>query len=102
MPVTLLPISFAAASSSAGRRPGMNTYAPSATNRFAVARPMPLLPPVTSAILPSSFPLIVIAPYLALSKGYVGKAAHLVFDVQKTSARTSILSRGAALGGLLG
>ena len=44
------------------RRPVMKTYAPSATNRFAVASPMPLLPPVTSATLPSSFPLIVIAP----------------------------------------
>src|SRR6267154_1278714 len=47
----------------------MKTYAPSATNRFAVARPMPLLPPVTSATLPSSFPLIVIAPYLVVSNG---------------------------------
>jgi hypothetical protein len=31
-----------------------------------------------------------------------GKAAHAVSGGQKTSARTSILSRGAALGGLLG
>src|ERR1700693_2187193 len=45
----------------------MKTYAPSAINRFAVARPMPLFPPVTTATLPSSFPLIVIAPYLVLS-----------------------------------
>src|SRR5882757_9606972 len=64
MPVTLLPISFSAASSSAGRRPVINTCAPSATNRFAVARPMPLFPPVTTATLPSSFPLIVFAPFL--------------------------------------
>src|SRR6476620_10089466 len=35
----------------------MKTYAPSFTNRFAVARPMPLLPPVMSAILPSSLPM---------------------------------------------
>src|SRR5215813_1234489 len=34
----------------------MKTYAPSFTNCFAVARPMPLLPPVTSAIFPSSLP----------------------------------------------
>ena len=52
--VMLLPISFTAASSSAWRRPVMKTYAPSATNRFAVARPMPLLPPVTRAIFPES------------------------------------------------
>jgi hypothetical protein len=33
------------------------TYAPSATSRFAVARPMPLLPPVTTATFPSSSPM---------------------------------------------
>jgi hypothetical protein len=32
-------------------RPTMATLAPSATNRFAVANPMPLLPPVMSAAL---------------------------------------------------
>src|SRR6202034_2313376 len=53
-PVTFFPISFTAASSSAWRRPVMKTYAPSATNRRAVARPMPLLPPVTTATLPSN------------------------------------------------
>src|SRR5438034_1198117 len=34
----------------------MKTYAPSFTNCFVVARPMPLLPPVISAIFPSSLP----------------------------------------------
>ena len=34
--------------------PVMKTYAPSFTNCLAVARPMPLLPPVMSAIFPSS------------------------------------------------
>jgi hypothetical protein len=33
----------------------MKTYAPSATKRLAVARPMPLVPPVTRATFPSSF-----------------------------------------------
>ncbi len=37
------------------RRPVMKTKAPSLTNSFAVAKPMPLLPPVISAIFPSSF-----------------------------------------------
>src|SRR5271168_5334153 len=55
----LLPISFSAASSCAWRRPVMKTYAPSATNLFAVANPMPLFPPVITATLPSSFPPIV-------------------------------------------
>src|SRR5260370_43705 len=32
----------------------MNTYAPSLTKSFAVANPIPSVPPVTTAILPSS------------------------------------------------
>src|SRR6516164_8056364 len=54
-PVTCLPICLTASSSSAWRRPVMKTWAPSATNRRAVARPMPLLAPVMTATLPSSF-----------------------------------------------
>src|SRR5262245_45487940 len=34
----------------------MKTYAPSFTISLAAATPMPLFPPVPSAILPSSFP----------------------------------------------
>src|SRR5882724_9122994 len=60
--VTLLPISLTAAASSGSRRPVMNTYAPSRANSFAVARPIPLLPPVTSAILPSSLPMLLHLP----------------------------------------
>src|SRR4029077_2681717 len=56
-PVTFLPISFTAAANSCSRRPVMKTYAPSFTNCFAAARPMPPLPPVTSAIFPSSLPI---------------------------------------------
>src|SRR5713226_2351851 len=56
-PVTFLPISFTARANSGSRRPVMKTYAPSSTNCFAVARPMPLLPPVTSAIFSSSLPM---------------------------------------------
>src|SRR5271154_6928142 len=36
----------------------MNTCAPSATKRCAVARPMPLLPPVITATFPSSLPMM--------------------------------------------
>jgi hypothetical protein len=36
------------------RRPVMKTYAPSATNSTAVANPIPLLPPVITAIVPWS------------------------------------------------
>src|SRR6266545_4023716 len=53
--VTCCPLSFAAASSSRCRRPVMKTCAPSATNRCAVARPMPLVPPVMTATLPANF-----------------------------------------------
>ena len=47
-----------AEANSFSRRPVMKTYAPSATKRFAVARPNPLVPPVTNVILPSSLPVI--------------------------------------------
>ena len=53
-PITFIAISFTATANSASRRPVMKTYAPSFTNAFAVARPMPLLPPVTSATFPLS------------------------------------------------
>jgi hypothetical protein len=48
------PSSAAASSSRCRSRPVITTRAPSATSRRAVASPMPLVPPVTSAILPSS------------------------------------------------
>src|SRR6202040_3843845 len=55
MPETLQPIVFTASSSSFWRRPVMKTYAPSLAKSFAVASPIPSVPPVTTAILPSSF-----------------------------------------------
>src|SRR4051812_42795202 len=51
------PTSATARSSSACLRPVMKTFAPSEANRLAVASPMPLLPPVTTATLPSSLPI---------------------------------------------
>jgi hypothetical protein len=47
-------VALTAAANSGSRRPVMKTYAPSFTNCCAVARPMPLLPPVMRAIFPSS------------------------------------------------
>src|ERR1700691_4664613 len=43
--------------SSFSRRPVITTWAPSSTKRLAVARPIPLLPPVITATLPSSAPI---------------------------------------------
>src|SRR5580704_2461469 len=56
-PVTFRPISLTASSSASCLRPVMKTYAPSSTNRLALASAMPLDPPVMTAILPSSFPM---------------------------------------------
>src|SRR5882762_11338754 len=52
MPVTSLPIAFTASSSSLWRRPVMKTRAPSSTKSFAIARPIPSVPPVTTATFP--------------------------------------------------
>src|SRR5580704_10572050 len=35
----------------------MNTKAPSSTNRFAVAKPIPVVPPVTTATFPCNLPI---------------------------------------------
>src|SRR5579871_6546940 len=53
--VTFLPIKAAASFNSFSRRPVITTCAPSSTKRLAVAKPIPLLPPVMTATLPSSF-----------------------------------------------
>src|SRR5713226_1958610 len=37
----------------------MKTYAPSSTKRFAVAKPIPVVPPVTTATFPCNLPIIV-------------------------------------------
>src|SRR5258708_777021 len=55
MPETLPPTAFTASSSSFWRRPVTKTYAPSLTNSFAAANPIPSVPPVMRAILSSSF-----------------------------------------------
>ena len=57
-PLTRPPIVLTAASSSSWRRPVMNTDAPSAAKRLAVAKPMPLVPPVTTTTLFSNLPVI--------------------------------------------
>src|ERR1700740_1304157 len=50
------PASF----NSFSRRPVITTCAPSSTKRAAVANPIPLLPPVMTATLPSSFFMVFI------------------------------------------
>src|ERR1700687_4865338 len=48
------PRSATAASSASCRRPKMKTKAPSSMKRFAAARPMPVAPPVITAVFPFS------------------------------------------------
>src|SRR6202161_3218234 len=51
----------AASFSSFSRPPVITTWAPSSTKRLAVAKPIPLLPPVITAIFPANF-----CPWLSL------------------------------------
>src|ERR1700675_1431568 len=62
--MAVTPNSFAAAASVAASRPVIATRAPSATNRRAVARPIPLFPPVIRAHLP--FNCIDLTSYLEI------------------------------------
>ena len=57
--IAAAPIRLATASPSGLRRPVNTTLAPSATKSSAVLVPMPLVPPVTIATLPSSIPILV-------------------------------------------
>src|ERR1700680_3745867 len=43
----------------------MKTKAPSSTKRFAVAKPIPLVPPVTTATFPCNLPIIVTFSFFA-------------------------------------
>src|SRR6266568_4832333 len=61
----------AASFNSFSLRPVITTCAPSSTKRLAVANPIPLLPPVMTAILPSSFFIILC---LSLRAGQVRTA----------------------------
>jgi hypothetical protein len=53
--LTFFPIVVIARSSSCRLHPGIKTCSPSSTNCFAVARPIPLLPPVITPTFPVSF-----------------------------------------------
>src|SRR5580698_6645680 len=61
-PTTLLPRTFNASSSSFWRRPVIKTNAPSSTKRFAMAKPIPAVPPVITAIFPCNLLMSVIQP----------------------------------------
>src|ERR1700686_3114133 len=56
---TPFPIVFTPSSRVFLLRPRMATFAPSSCNRFAVASPIPLLPPVTTATFPSSLFMVI-------------------------------------------
>src|SRR5882724_10604871 len=80
MPETLLPMVFTASSSSFWRRPVMKTYAPSLTKSFAVANPIPSVPPVMTATLPSSLLGIVFLCYCRVLMG-VEPLPHIRDDI---------------------
>src|SRR5258708_3936018 len=88
MAVTLLPISAFALSSSLWRRPAMKTWAPSSTNFFAAARPIPLDPPVMTAIFPLSFDM---TQSFALGARPFGERARAVgeFGFQEEASETA-------------
>src|SRR5580704_18727019 len=66
----------AASFNSFSRRPVITTCAPSSTKRLAVAKPIPLLPPVTTAIFPANF-----CPLLLLIIFYPFVVSVLVVDM---------------------
>src|ERR1700746_1951397 len=57
----------------------MKTYAPSLTKRCAAARPIPLLPPVITAILPANFFVVLLITFFFLFQLFVsrGRVVHL-------------------------
>src|SRR5258708_40064881 len=87
--VALLPIAATALSSSAWRRPVMKTRAPSLAKRLAVPRPMPALPPVTTAILPSSFLVMAIS----------FRVGELAAGVRPPAVRSILLRSGGSASG---
>src|SRR5260221_2688625 len=76
----------AAVSSSRCRRPVMYTWAPSLASCLAVARPMPELPPVTRATLPSSFPGMVFLSCRCVCTGHTGQPGDTLACPQTASA----------------
>src|SRR6266571_4482205 len=72
------PISSTALSSRSCWRPVTTTVAPCATNSLAIAKPIPVVPPVTTATFPSSEKLI-LPPVDSLSSSSSGK--HIAAEV---------------------
>src|SRR6185436_15573464 len=60
----------------------MTTFAPSATNSFAVASPMPLLPPVINAVLFAS--LMAISNGCIIKLGCLPRGSGLILQPHKT------------------
>src|SRR2546423_1831607 len=86
-----------ALSSSDWRRPVINTRAPSSAKRLAIPRPIPALPPVTSATLSASFCAIVKSPSVSLMQS-LHFAVFLPFG---SGYRTNIAPHRAPQGSLV-
>src|SRR5438045_1963057 len=67
LPLAIFWISPLASASAAASRARIATSAPEAANSLAIARPSPLLPPVTIALLPSSRTSIISSSVIAKS-----------------------------------
>ena len=61
-------MSRAASASAVSRRAQIRTFTPSRASARAVSRPIPLLPPVTSAVLPASPSSIAPAPFTKIAR----------------------------------
>ena len=59
------PISAMACAPLAASRPLTTTLAPSRRKASAMPRPMERVPPVIAATLPSSFPIVLVSPWLS-------------------------------------
>src|SRR2546429_4106461 len=95
---TPFPIALTASSRVFLLRPEMATRAPSSCRRLAVASPMPLFPPVTSATLPSSL-------FMSVSSEALDLVVHLLEEKVPLAARLglgpTLLLRRLVIGHLL-
>src|ERR1700730_5841941 len=80
-------MSRAASASAVSRRAQIRTFTPSRASARAVSSPMPLLPPVTSAVLPASPSSIAPAPFAKIAGNRSGRPCRKNTCQRKTCRR---------------